>query len=420
VGTVVEIRAYKRDDAPVVQPVDRPAREGTRRLIRGPELGELRALCAAADLGSISRAAGRLGVSQPALSKRLRVLEAVAGTALLERSTRGVTLTFAGERLYGAARRLLSEAESVEALMCELTDQSAPVRVAASPTVAEQWLPELLVDLQVASERLLSVEVATANSRVVRRMVRDGHSDIGLAAIDPRDSPEDDGVAHSIIWASEILVAVPADHRWAAQVEIDPKDFAQTRVIRSDPGANSSRVVAAALESIGLSQVAPLAEIGSTAAAIAMSLATGAPALSPDGTGLERGGLVVRRVRGLRFERQFALLVAGSLDLLSPPARFLAQHLLAATQRPSTLISSRALSGTPASVALTSDRPARSSGSPTSIGSSESCTSAIAASTSRPASTVRSIRSRALWDCAPGDPGVNVRVSMPVLAPNSV
>jgi DNA-binding transcriptional LysR family regulator len=333
-GSVVEIWSLLGNEAQPSVPGSAPLLG--RQLVRGPELGELRALCAAADLGSISRAAGRLQVSQPALSKRLRRLEAVAGTVLLQRSTRGVKLTVAGKRLYVAARRLLAEADSVELLMCEFVQHTEPVRVAASPTIAELWLPPLLVDLKVGSERHLSVEIATANSAAVRRMVREGQSDIGLAAVD-LDGSSEDWLRQTVIWESEVVVAVPAGHPWAARDEIDPEEFASTRVIRSGPGANSSRVVDAALESIGLSPVSPLAEIGSTTAAIAMAHAMRAPVLLSASTALDHAaaGLVARRVRGLRFERQFALLVAGSLSLLRPSARLLAEHLLAARLDPS-------------------------------------------------------------------------------------
>ena len=76
---------------------------GGRSPVREPEVSELRAFCAAATLGSIAAAARSLHVSQPALSKRLRGLEAVAGVQLFERSTRGVTLTPDGAHLFGAA-----------------------------------------------------------------------------------------------------------------------------------------------------------------------------------------------------------------------------------------------------------------------------------------------------------------------------
>lgn len=87
------------------------------RPARGPGLAELRAFCAAVELGSVGRAARMLHVSQPALSRRLHVLEALADVRLLERSRRGVLPTPAGTRLYLAARRVLAEEEAIESLL---------------------------------------------------------------------------------------------------------------------------------------------------------------------------------------------------------------------------------------------------------------------------------------------------------------
>jgi DNA-binding transcriptional LysR family regulator len=87
------------------------------RPARGPGLAELRAFCAAVELGSLGRAARALHVSRSALSKQLRVLETLAGVRLLERSRRGVSPTPAGTRLYPAARRVLAQDETVGGLM---------------------------------------------------------------------------------------------------------------------------------------------------------------------------------------------------------------------------------------------------------------------------------------------------------------
>ena len=57
---------------------------------RSPQLEELRAFCAAVDLGGIGRAAQRLHLSQPAVSRRLKSLEQVVGAPLLERSANGM------------------------------------------------------------------------------------------------------------------------------------------------------------------------------------------------------------------------------------------------------------------------------------------------------------------------------------------
>jgi len=79
------------------------------------DLPALRAFVAIAEERSIRRAAERLHLSQPPLTRRVRALEALLGTALLLRSSTGVTLTAAGQHLLRRARRLLAEADLIEA-----------------------------------------------------------------------------------------------------------------------------------------------------------------------------------------------------------------------------------------------------------------------------------------------------------------
>src|SRR5918911_4714081 len=100
--------------------------------VRSLDIAELRAFCAAVDLGSLGRAARLLRVSQPALSKRMRAMEAVVGTPLVERSPRGISPTPAGAKLYVEARKLLVQAEAGHDPLRGVSGQEAPGRPAAS------------------------------------------------------------------------------------------------------------------------------------------------------------------------------------------------------------------------------------------------------------------------------------------------
>ncbi|MFE6690131.1 LysR family transcriptional regulator [Streptomyces sp. NPDC057743] len=80
--------------------------------IPGIELHHLRCYVALAEERHFTRAADRLGLSQPTVSRTIRRLEELLGYRLLERTTRQVTLTAAGERLYGELRELLPRLEA--------------------------------------------------------------------------------------------------------------------------------------------------------------------------------------------------------------------------------------------------------------------------------------------------------------------
>ena len=202
------------------------------------------------------------------------------------------------------------------------------MRVVASPTIADWWLPAALVALEGRHERHLSVEVITANSSLVRDMVRNGRCDIGLAAVDPgeHDAASDrdgrverrggrrrpEGPITGQSGATSIRrVRGHADHPPRPRRQLDPGRRGSARVRGPRP-------------------VTPLAEIGNNVAARATALAENAPVLLPFAELMDEadGGLVVKRVAGLRFEREFALILGVSLQDLAAPARALAQHLL--------------------------------------------------------------------------------------------
>ena len=300
------------------------------KLVRSPDIGELRAFCAAVDLGSIGRAARLLQVTQPALSKRLRGLEKLTGAPLLNRSPRGVSPTPAGARLHAEARKLLADMDNVEALLTGLPTHNGPIRLAASHTMAEFALPGPLVEFESLHERHLSIDLVIANSIVVRQLVREGRAELGVAATDPAKK-RDKTLQELAFLDDEVIVAVPEGHAWAEAGDIEPEQLSRTPMVMRDPDASTRRVVQAVLAAADLSLAPPLAEVGSTPAAKAAALSECAPALLSSLAVRDGGdGFVVRHVRGLRFPRSFALVLVGE-EVLTTDARALVDHLLRRT-----------------------------------------------------------------------------------------
>jgi DNA-binding transcriptional LysR family regulator len=271
-------------------------------LSRTPEVTELRSFCTAADLGSVGRAAIRLHVSQPALSKRLQALEQLAGVTLLERSSRGVTLTPAGRRLYAEARRLLEQAELVEELMLGLARVSGPLRVAASHSASEAVVSDVLA-ARDERERVQAVELLTANSHVVRSLVAEGRVELGVAAARPRATPNP-GVRETKLADDEIVCAVPRGHPWANRRRISRAEFLRTGMVVRDPGANARWTVDAVLDRLGLRATVPLIECPTPTAARQEALARNAPLLLSRHV-LRSEFFVEVEIEHLRFPRSF-------------------------------------------------------------------------------------------------------------------
>src|SRR5579875_2565744 len=208
-----------------------------RRLPRKPKLEELELFCATAELGGIGRAALRLHISQPAASKRLAGLERLVGTPLFERSPRGVVLTLAGSR--------------------------QALRLAISHTAAEFLLPKALVTLHQRDGS--PVEVLSANSHHVKRLVREGQVDLGVAGCLEEERPADLEMVKLL--EDRVVFAVPLSHPWARMRRIGLAELRRTQVVQRDPTAHTRQVLDRALERLGEPPLAAAVEVGSTQAA---------------------------------------------------------------------------------------------------------------------------------------------------------
>ena len=297
-------------------------------LVRSVDLAELRAFCAAVDLGSLGSAARLLRVSQPALSKRMRALEALAGAQLLVRSPRGIATTEAGERLYVEARKLLAQADAVEELMAGLSTEDAPVRLAVSHTIAEFVLPRPPRRVRAAAR---APPVGRARHRELRGRARPRERRTGgiRHSRGQRTGAPLPGLEQVHFCDDEVVVAVPdGPSVGRLSTRSSPSSWSPSRSSCATRRANTRQTVDEALAARGLKLGPPLAEVGSTSAAKATALSERAPVLlSGIAVGRDDEGFAVKRVRGLDLTRQFVLLL-GSQESLSPAARALVDHLL--------------------------------------------------------------------------------------------
>jgi DNA-binding transcriptional LysR family regulator len=269
-----------------------------------PDLNELRGFCVAAELGSLGRAAVRLHVSQPSLSKRLASLEVKVGARLLERSARGVALTPAGRRLYEQARGLLEVADQVTEVMVGIRHAGSVVRLAASHSAAEAFVAALLA--RPDDTHPLAVELVTANSQVVRDMVADGRVDLGVAASRPELTPSP-GVREADLADDAVVCGVPPGHPWATRASVGREEFLSTPMVVRDPSSAARATVDAVLAERHLSATPPLLEAATPRAAISEARRRAAPVLLSRHV-LAQTDFATVEVDGLAFPRSFVLI----------------------------------------------------------------------------------------------------------------
>src|SRR4051794_21761394 len=138
------------------------------------KLDEIRALVSIAQLGGVTRAAGNLNRSQPAVSRRIRQLEEALGAPLIEKVSGGVILTEAGRAFLPHAEAALAAIEDgVAAVQDRGRDTHGSVAIALVGTLAGTSVVEHVRRFARAHPGV-RLELRTANSREVSDLVRRG------------------------------------------------------------------------------------------------------------------------------------------------------------------------------------------------------------------------------------------------------
>jgi DNA-binding transcriptional LysR family regulator len=191
---------------------------------RNVQLRHLRCFVAIAQERHLARAAERLAVSQPAISKTLAELEALAGTRLVERSSagrRGVQgLTLTGEQLLAHALRVLEAVDAgAQAIAPATGARLERLRIGALPSVAPALLPTALARLR-SHWPALQVMVKSATNAVLLDELRAGELDLVAGRIsDPRLMT---GLSFELLYTEPLVFAVRKGHplaRRAASVQ---------------------------------------------------------------------------------------------------------------------------------------------------------------------------------------------------------
>ncbi len=270
---------------------------------RVPDLDSLALLLRIDATGSFGRAATEHGITQPAVSARVRAMEVQVGVPLVARGPRGSVLTPAGIVVAGWARTVLDAAAEFDAGVASLRSVAEHrLRVAASLTVAEFLLPRWLVRL--ARDRPeTAVSLLAMNSSQVADAVRAGTVDLGFVE-GPRVAP---GLKSRVVARDRLVLIVPVNHPWARRRRpVDAVEIADTRLVQREASSGTRSTTEAQLGAAGPLAV-PLLELSTTRAVIAAVAAGAGPALVSELAvvdDLAAGRIRAVSVRGTGFERR--------------------------------------------------------------------------------------------------------------------
>jgi len=150
-----------------------------------PDYKALATLKAVVELGSVNRAAKALYIGQPAVTKRLRSLDASYGVPLMQHQGRKLKLTAAGEKVYAYARLVLEYQSSLLDDLASLRAGHNRLRLEVTFAIGEHVLPDIL--MHFADERPdLRIESRLGYSRRIHTRLATGLADIALLEQAPR------------------------------------------------------------------------------------------------------------------------------------------------------------------------------------------------------------------------------------------
>jgi DNA-binding transcriptional LysR family regulator len=166
--------------------------------------------------GSISKGAALANLAVGAASKRISDLEGAVGSSLLERHSRGVTLSVAGQALYDHAQRILHD---VDRLAADLSDYASGmvgiVRLWANTSAITQFLPSEIAAFTEANPGI-RIELEEQNSREIVLALLDGRADLGIFA----DRTPALGIHLTDYRVDRLVLVMPRTHPLAARRSI--------------------------------------------------------------------------------------------------------------------------------------------------------------------------------------------------------
>ncbi|MEI7786179.1 MAG: LysR family transcriptional regulator [Betaproteobacteria bacterium] len=281
----------------------------------------IQAFVAVAECGTFGLAAARLHLTQAAISHRMRKLEESLGVQLIVRTSRGISLTQAGEAMLPRARQSMVQLEESWAL-ARRHGQQAPawVSFACLPTVASGVLVDLLQQVQLAHPDV-QVRVFDSSPSEILELVQARTVAFGIS-VGSVVAPD---FASQTIAREPFVLACPKDHPLAALQSVDWAQLQEQRLIRiSLPSGNSATID----DSLGPAREAPRWGLEVQRTAMALQMVRGGLGLTvvPALAVKADDGVACVPLRAPEVSRSLVLLTAPGVSLQAPE-RLMAETL---------------------------------------------------------------------------------------------
>lgn len=228
------------------------------------DLWQLTVFCKVIELKSFSKAGEAIHLSQPTVSSHIKELEAHFGTRLVDRLTRQVEPTKAGELLYDHARHLLALRDRTETALAEFLGKiRGNLTIGGSTIPGGYLLPRLIGAFTRMYPEVKTTLIVDDTSNILDKM---GAGRIEIAVVGARG--DDAQLLQQPIMEDVLMVVVPADHCWTAGSSVAIEELVQAPFIIREGGSGTLRSIEKVLRKNGASinDFNVVAEMGGTEA----------------------------------------------------------------------------------------------------------------------------------------------------------
>jgi len=282
----------------------------------------LRSFLAVADAGAITEAAERIGVTQPALSRRLQQLEDHLGVALLVRGRKGAQLTEIGRLVESEAQGIVARYDRMrEMVSSHQRLEGGTVRIGGGATAVSFILPEAIAAFQAAHPQV-RFQMREAGSSEIADDVVSGQLELGVVTLPVRDRE----LEVMPLATDRIVLVARHDHPLARRRRVRIQDLADQAFVAFEAGSALRQIIDAKLRDAGV-EVNVVMELRSIPAILRMVSTTGNLAFVSQLGMTQPGEVIAVEVQGLRIERRLAV-ISRRGTVLSPAAKAFTQRLL--------------------------------------------------------------------------------------------
>ena len=292
---------------------------------KGITLQQMEALISIIEERTFSGAARKMSLTQPSLTKHIKNVEGLLGARILNRQSRGITLTPEGKILYDYAKRILKlREEAKEKIQRVRENETGNIFISASTIPATYILPRVLSDFRKARPDI-RFYMQNADSDEVIEMITGNRGEVGFVGKDPRSSR----LHAEALWKDRLVLAVPSNHPFVKEGSVTLSELSREPFIVRERGSATREVFEGCLrdqKKLTLASFNVISEVGSSEAVKEAVIAgLGVSVISMHAVAREiDGGLIVEvPLKGCRIERYFYVIYRRQFAIMHHHKLFL-------------------------------------------------------------------------------------------------